>query len=437
MPMKSKRRSHQIASTAYATLPGADDITRVEFSNGLILLTRPNFNSQSVVIGGYLPAGSLYEPDEKLGLAHFTASALMRGTREHAFQAIYDSLESVGASLGFGAGMHNTGFTGRALAEDLTMLLKLLVEVLQQPSFPADQVERLRAQILTGLDIRAQDTGEMASLTFDKIIFSGHPYSRPEDGYPETIRSITIEDLAHFHQDFYGPQRMVLAIVGAITPSQAVDEVGQTLGKWYNPRQPGPVTLPDLATMDRTTREHVNIAGKSQTDLMIGAIGPARKSPEFISASLGNNILGQFGMYGRIGDVVREQSGLAYYAYTNLNAGIGPGSWEVSAGVNPKNLEKTIALIISEISRFIREPVTAGELADSQANYVGRLPLSLESNMGMAGALINLERFNLGLDYYRHYPDRVYQATPESVLETARAYLNPEKLAIVSAGSLE
>ena len=435
MPMRKKRRVDPFAPTANSTLPGADDITRVEFPNGLTLLTRPNFNSQSVVLSGYLPAGSLYEPDEKLGLAHFTASALMRGTTVHGFHQIYDALESVGASLGFGAGAHTTSFSGRALAEDLNMLLDLLVEVLQQPSFPTDQVERLRTQILTSLDIRAQDTGEMASLTFDKIIFKGHPYSRPEDGYPETIRAIDPTDLIGFHQQYYGPQRMALAIVGAISPTQAVDVVGRVLGGWVNPRQPEPVVLPDLDPMLQSVSEHVMIPEKSQTDLMIGAVGPARKSPEYVSASLGNNILGQFGMYGRIGDVVREQSGLAYYAYTSLNAGIGPGSWEVSAGVNPKNLEKTINLIISEISRFTREPVTPNELSDSQANYVGRLPLSLESNFGMASALLNLERFNLSLDYYRQYSELVYQATPESILETARLYLNPEKLAIASAGS--
>ena len=154
-------------------------------------------------------------------------------------------------------------------------------------------------------------------------------------------------------------------------------------------------------------RQHVEIPGKSQSDLVMGSLGPSRLSTDYHPASLGNNILGQFGMMGRIGDVVREQTGLAYHAYTSLNAPIGPGSWEVSAGVNPVNLDKTIELVQAEIRRFVREPVTAEELSDSQANYIGRLPLSLESNNGMAGALLNLERYDLGLDYYRRYVDLV------------------------------
>jgi zinc protease len=132
--------------------------------------------------------------------------------------------------------------------------------------------------------------------------------------------------------------------------------------------------------------------------------------------------------------VVREQSGLAYYAYTSLNAGQGPGSWEVSAGVNPINVQKAIDLIRSEIGLFVREPVSPEELADSQANYIGRLPLALESNNGMASSLLNLERFDLGLDYYRRYPDMVRAVTREDVVEVARRYLDPAKLAIAVAG---
>jgi zinc protease len=154
-----------------------------------------------------------------------------------------------------------------------------------------------------------------------------------------------------------------------------------------------------------------------------------------MAASLGNSVLGQFGMMGRIGDVVREQSGLAYYAYSSLTAGVGPGSWEISAGVNNTNVEKAISLIRKEIQRFVNDGVTEEELADSQANFIGRLPLSLESNMGVANALINIERYDLGLDYYRRYEKLVRSVTPGQVAEAARKYLNPDKLAIATAGS--
>ncbi len=418
----------------WKTLPGQEDITRMVFSNGITLLARSNFNSPSVSISGYLAAGSMFDPLDRLGLADFTAMCLMRGTQERNFQEIYDQLESAGASLGLGASVHNVSFGGRALVEDLPLLLGLLSEALRQPIFPPEQVERLRAQLLTSLGIRNQDTGDLADMAFDEILFPNHPYGRPEDGHPETIQAITRDDLADFHRRHYGPGSLVLVIVGAVDAQQAIDQVQVALGDWSNPAlEPLPV-LPPLHDLAEGIRRHIPVPGKYQTDLLIGTNGPRRGSPDFMPASLGNSILGQFGMMGRIGDVVREKAGLAYSASTSLSAFIDAGVWEVSAGVNPANLQRAIDLILQELQRFIQEPVTMEELRDSQANYIGQLPLSLESNGGVVNALLKIERFQLGLDYYRRYPDLVEAVTPELALETARRYWHLERLAIVSAG---
>ncbi|MGE5643385.1 MAG: M16 family metallopeptidase, partial [Byssovorax cruenta] len=368
------------------SLPGSDDIAREVLSNGITILTRSNFNSPSVVATGYFGAGSLMDPDDKLGLAEYTSYALMRGTATRTFDKIYNELESVGASLGFSSGVHTSGFNGRSLAEDLPLLLDLLAEALIAPSFPKAEMEKLRAQLLTGLAIRAQDTSDMASMVFDAILFKGHPYSRPEDGYPETIQRIKRSDLVKFHHDYYGPRGMVIAIVGAVTAEEAVRQVQRALGSWQVKGQKEAPALPDLKLLKKTVSKHHRIPGKSQSDLVIGTNGPRRRDPEYMSASLGNNILGQFGMMGRIGEVVREKSGLAYYAYSSLSAGTGPGSWEVSAGVNPQNVKKTLELIKDEMKRFVQEGVSEEELADSKANFIGRLPLSLESNGGVANA---------------------------------------------------
>jgi zinc protease len=421
-------------SNRQQSFPGPDDITRITIPNGITILVRANFNSPSVVIGGHLACGSLFDTDEKSGLADFTASGLMRGTETQTFQQIFDALESVGAAMSFGAGAHNTGFSGRSLIEDLPLMLDLLADVLRHPVFPAEQIERLRAQFLTNLAQRAQDTAEMASITFDKIVFKGHPYARPEDGWPETIRAIQPEDLADFHQRCFGPRGMVIALVGAIEPKTAIDQVIAVLGDWANVDQMNLPALPPHKPLKKVVIRRYKIPGKSQADLVIGASGPYRKDPEYIADMLGNSVLGQFGLGGRIGKVVREQSGLAYYASSSLNAGIGPGSWAVSAGVNPANVQKARDLICEEIARFVEKGVTPEELADSQSNFIGRLPLSLESNSGVASALLNIERYDLGLDYYRRYPAMVHAVTPEQVLTAVRKYLDPERLAVAIAG---
>ena len=416
------------------SLPGPGDIYREVLPNGITVLARSNFNSPSVVVTGFFEAGALFDPDEKLGLAEYTALALMRGTRSRSFDEIYNALESVGAGLGFNTGVHKSGFNGRSLAEDLPLLFNLLCEALTSPVFPKAEMEKLRAQLLTGLAIRAEDTSDMASMVFDNILFKGHPYSRPEDGFPETIKKIKREDLVKFHREHYGPRGMVMAIVGGVKPEDAVKQVKRALGGWQVKGQEETPALPPLKPLKKTVSKHHRIRGKSQSDLIIGTNGPMRRDPEFMSASIGNNILGQFGMMGRIGDVVREKSGLAYYAYSSLSAGLGPGSWEVSAGVNPQNLKKATGLILDELKRFVQEGVTADELTDTKANFIGRLPLSLESNGGVANALLNIERHQLGLEYYHRYQNLVNEVTAEDVLTTARKFIDSDRLVIASAG---
>ncbi len=416
------------------SLPGPDDIHREVLPNGITILARSNFNSPSVSVGGYLWAGALAETDEKLGLADFVSSSLSRGTQKRSFDQIYNELEAVGASMGFNSSTHTTSFGGRALVEDLPLVLNLLSESLRVPTFPKAEIEKLRTQLLTGLSIRAQDTSDMAGMTYDQILFKGHPYSRPGDGYPETIKAITRSDLVKFHRSFIGPRGLVIAIVGAIDPKKAVDLIHRVFGGWHVEGQKVIPAIPPIKPMNKTVRRHYKIAGKSQSDIVIGTLGPRRKDPEYMAASLGNSVLGQFGMMGRIGDVVREKSGLAYYASSSLSAGVGPGSWDVSAGVNPKNVNMAIDLIMKELKRFVKNGVTAQELADSKASYISRLPLSLESNGGVAGAILHIERYQLGLDYYHRYADTVRAVKREHVLEAARKYIDPDRLAIVTAG---
>lgn len=426
--------NHSASTTDHMSLPGPDDITRVELSNGITVLTRPNFNSPSVTVSGYITTGSLFDQDKKLGLADFVAEALLRGTAKRDFQGIYQALESAGASLYFNSATHTTGFGGKSLAEDLPLILEILSEAMREPVFPEEQVERLRSQLITGLIMRAQDTRDMAGMTFDQIVYRDHPYSRPEDGYLETVQAITRQDLVDFHASYYGAKGMVIAVVGAVAPEDTVDKVRTAFENWTNPDQPQPPELPEVKPLNEIITERVEIPGKSQADVILGAAGPRRKSDDFFAASLGNSVLGQFGMMGRIGDSVREKAGLAYYAYSRMSAGIGPGPWSVSAGVNPDNIEKAIELIREEIRRFISEPVEDEELSDSKANFIGRLPLALEANSGVAGALISLERYDLGLDYFQRYADLVQEVTPEGVLSAASKYLHPDKLAVAIAG---
>lgn len=415
-------------------LPGPEDIHRVELENGLTVLIRENFTSPSVVIDGRLPGGALFEAPEQAGLASFLGNMLMRGTAHHDFDALYEAIESIGASLNFGAGGHTFRFDGKSLAEDLPLMLGLIAEVLTEPTFPEEYIERVRAQVFTSLRLRANNTRSMAALTFLELAYPpGHPYRTSLNGYPETVATFTRDDLLEFHRKI-GPQGGIVTIVGAVKAEDAVAMVKATLGDWHNPDQPAAPIAPPAPRLAAVERRDVPIPGKTQSDLVLGYPGPARDAADYHAARMANSILGQFGMYGRLGDSVRQAQGLAYYSYSSLTGGLGPGPWRVIAGVAPDKIDRAVETIRGEIRRIVAEPVEADELADNKAYFNGQLVLSLETNEGVAGSIIAMEMYGLGLDYLQRYPALIEAITIDDVQAAAAHYLDPDAYALAVAG---
>jgi zinc protease len=409
------------------TLPNAANIARTVLSNGITVLVYENFAAQSVVISGSLRVGSMYETPNKNGLASLVANSLMRGTQSRDFNTIASSLEDIGADLDVNAGVHRTGFGGKALAEDLPLLVDLLADVLRHPTFPEAQVERLRGEILTGLQIRSQDTRYRAGRAFAEALYpTTHPYHYSARGTLQTLPTLTLDDMRAFHRHHYGPEGMIIVVVGAVKAADAVAIVRQKLEDWHNIDQPAAITLPSIHTLEQPQRIFVPLAGKTQADLVLGTYGPSRYEPDYLAAMLANCVLGQFGMMGRIGASVREELGLAYYAYSSMDGGMGPNPWSVTAGVNPANVELALGEIVKEIRRITEEPVSSEDLSNVQSFFVGRLPLQLESNEGIAGSIVNMELYQLGLDYLTTYGEKLYALTTDELLAATRRYLHPE-----------
>jgi len=178
----------------------------------------------------------------------------------------------------------------------------------------------------------------------------------------------------------------------------------------------------------------VPMADKVQADIMLGVSGVPRNHPDFYALRVANCILGQFGMMGRLGARVREEQGLAYYAYSSLAADAVGGVWTAAAGVNPRDVESAIASMQDEFTRIAAEGVSADELADSQAYLTGHLPLTLETNEGVAATLLSMEWYALGLDYLLRYKDLIYSVTSDDVQRVCAQYLRPERIVTVVAG---
>jgi zinc protease len=421
---------------APAGVPGPADLTDVTLPNGLRALVRENHASPAVVVEGLLFGGALDEPLERHGLASFMATLLERGTARHGFAELSDTLEAASAEISFGCGRHTLGFDAKCLAEDLPQVLGLLAEMLAEPVFPAEQVERVRGQILTALQQRQDNPHQRAALAFRALAYGpDHPYGRDTDGTMASVRAVGRDDLVALHQRLVHPQGGLVVLVGAIDSAAAVAVLGETLGAWSTAGQPPPrrtVAAPPPAAAVR--RQDIPMPGKSQADIVLGNPAIPRTHPDWLAASLANNVLGVFGLMGRLGDHVRDQLGLAYHVSSRLAGGLGPGPWVVTAGVNPGAVDPAIAAIRAELHRLQDEPVPASELADVKAYVTGSLPLQLETNEGVAHAILDMWLYDLGLDYLERAPGLIAALTPADLQRAAQTHLLPDALAIAVAG---
>ena len=174
------------------------------------------------------------------------------------------------------------------------------------------------------------------------------PSLRPQrQGYEETVSGLGRDDLAGYYRAHYSPQGMVVAVVGAVSAQDAVDQVRAALGDWQAPGVTPNRSIPPAVSLDEQRRQLVPVEGKTQSDIVLGWPGLTRDDPDYMPARLANTILGVFGMMGRLGDSVRDEQGLAYYVYSRLEAGLGAGPWTAIAGVNPANVERAIDGILS------------------------------------------------------------------------------------------
>jgi zinc protease len=400
----------------------------------MVALVQRNPNTPTVTVRGEVRIGAVHEPAPKNGLALFTGAALIRGTARRTFQQIVAETEALGASVNAGGGMHSSGFAGRALAEDLPLILEILADMLQRPTFPTQEVERLRSQFLMSLRENEQETRTQASRAARGLLFPPeHPYSRLSSGTVETVQALTRDDLIAFHGRYH-PAAATIAIVGDIEPAAVVEELQRVFGAW-EPQSPPPSTeLPAVPPLRGLQRRDIVLAGKVQSDLIWAVHGLSRTDPDFYAANMANMILGRLGMGGRLGDNVRERQGLAYSCGSSLDADLGAGPWAALAGINPANVERAMSAIVHEIAAFCADGPTDEELSDARDYMTGSLALGLETNVGIAGSLLGIERYNLGLDYISRYPGIIRGISSQQIVEVARKYLSTENYVAITAG---
>jgi zinc protease len=408
---------------------------RTQLKNGLVLLHNRAAANASVVVRALVRAGASRETLAERGIAGLTGRMLRQGTQNIGKAELAEELDGMGAGLSVDVGYGLVAVSIKCLSGDFSRAVEILGELLRRPTFPADELERLKGQVLTDLKEMDDNTRVVSERTWRELAYPAtHPYHRLTVGTADTVQAATRDHLSAFVKAWYGANQTTLIVVGDVPLEAATAAAERTLGDWAAAR-PELIesTLPTTDLPPKQLRE-VAMVGKTQGDVSIGLPTLERASPDYYALSFANHILGRMYFMGRFGEKVRDEQGLAYYAYSELHGGYGRGAWLMRAGVNPTNLDKALSSIDTELKRFLADGPTPEEQTDGVSSLLGSLPRQLETNEGAAALMGEIELYDLGLDYLERYPDIVRSLTRDQVIEAARRWILPEHLVTAIAG---
>jgi len=420
---------------ATTTGSGLRPVREVFNRNGLVLLHNRVTSNPSVVVRALVRAGAGRETPGNHGHASLTGRMLRQGTENITKAALAEELDGMGIGLSVDVGYSLVSVSIKCLTDDFPRAMQILTELLRRPVFPEDELERLRGQVLTELKEIEDNTRVVCERTWRELAYpSTHPYHRLTVGNAATVSAVSRSDLSAFHTAWYGANQTTLIVVGDVGLEDTLELVNRNLGDWEGARiERVEETLPGSDLPAPQLRE-IDMVGKTQADIAIGLPTLERASPDYYALAFANHILGRMYFMGRFGEKVRDEQGLAYYAYSELQGGYGRGGWLVRAGVNPNNLDKALTSIDAELKRFLDDGPTAEEQTDGVSSLLGGLPRQLETNEGAAAVMGEIELYNLGLDYLERYPDIIRSLTREQVTDTARRWIDTQHLVTAIAG---
>ena len=411
------------------------EVLHMELASGLRLLCKANRANPTVSVQISVAAGAAADPRGKAGLAGFARALLTKGTAKHDAARIAEKIDSLGIELGFSTGNHTTSLSVRALAENLRPALRLVRELLAEPAPPAAELERMRERILAAIKRREDNPAAVAVDRLHEMIYGrNHPYGRTARGTRRSVAKIGLDDITGFYRERLLPGAAVGAVVGDVDLDAVENLAAATLGRWrgggeFALEAPRPVTPPAEPVERRFAMPE-----KTQSDIALGFQGIRRLDPDYYALQVGNTVLGRLSLGGRIGRWVRDTEGMAYYAFTTLDAGVGAGPFMFRAGVDPGNVARTVKLALTELRRTRDGGITAEEMENAILFLGGGVARQVETNGGLAAALLSQEIFGLGDDHYLRYESILRDLTLDDVNRALAAHLHPDNYHLAVAG---
>ena len=407
---------------------------RTVLASGAVAIVQETSTTPAVTINATVRAGGVHEPSDRPGLAYLLGRVLDRGTESRSADVLAEELDDRGVSLRVTTSRHATVVGCTCLSEDFDRVLAIVLDIVRRPLFPEHEFAKRQVECLSAIR-QDEDNPSVRAVEalFELLYGATHPYGRRAKGSLESVQRITRQDLQAFHATRFHPAALSLAVVGHVTPGHALARAEIELDGWSGSALDEPSLPPPPAALERR-QLRIDLPGKSQSEIAYGFTAISRLDPRYDAYFVMNNILGQFGLGGRLADNIRERQGMAYYAFSAFDPSVGVGPLIVRAGVDPDNVTRTLDAIDQEVRAMGTDGATAEELAQTKQFLIGSIPRTLETNSGIASFLQSEEQFGLGLDYDRRLADDIRAVTLEQVREAAAELLHPDRAAVAVAG---
>jgi zinc protease len=377
-----------------------------------------------------MDAGEATVPDDRAGIAVLAGDSLQGGTRHRSGAELAEALERLGSALRVSTGWDATTVAFTCMAERLDEMLGLLAEVVREPSFPAEEVERMRRQRLATIRQRRMEPDELADDELDREIFgAGHAYGRPISGTESSVGPLEPAEAGAFAADRYGPIRGGFTLVGDLSPDRASGLAQRHLGEWRPISDAGRPALPAVPPAAGRV-VIVNRPGSVQSELRIGLPGPPRGHPEEIALRVANTVLGG-AFTSRLNMSLRERHGLTYGARSTFGFRRGGGVFSISTAVQTEMTARALGEAMEVLRRFSEEGPSPEELERARDYLAGVFPLRMETTAQLAARLAELVIFDLPDDYHHRYRDEVRNVDVALAREAVHRHLPSERAAVV------
>ena len=424
--------------------PASGDIRQFDFPevqtgtlpNGLDLKICVLPRLPIVSVNLFLRAGEGSLVEGRAGTAVLTDDALEGGTLKRSGSLLAEALEGIGARLGVSTGWEGTSISVSVLADRLPEAFSLLAEVVLEPDFPSEEVDRAREQQLAEIRQRSMDPSALASDEVSRRFYTeGLPYARPQVGTESSISSVTRDQIRGYAEACYRPESGGLIIVGDVDPEQIRSLSGEYFGSWV-----GAPSVVDNFRVDAQTRECrvwiLDRPGSVQSEVRVGHVGVARTTPNYLPLSIGNLLLG--GTFtSRLNLNLRERNGFTYGVRSRFSFRSQPGPFQVSTAVGNEVTASAVREIISELESLVVDGAIREEVDAARDYAAGVFGLHLETAGQIASRLNQVLVYGLPDDYYHLYRDNIRSVSTEEVTSAIKEHIRPDEVQVIIVGDAE